>query len=48
MVARPKQAAWEITGFSEGEKIGDTSLLDWVIEVAETILQSAALSDKER
>ena len=48
MVARPKQAAWEITGFSEGEKIGDTSLLDWVIEVVETILQSAALSDKER
>ena len=48
MVARPKQAAWEITGFSEGEKIGDTSLLDWVIEVVETILQSAAHSDKER
>jgi len=48
MVARPKQAAWEISGVSDEEKIGDTSLLDWVIEVVETILRSAGHSDKER
>lgn len=37
MIARPQIAAWE-QGDS-GEEIGDTSLLDWAQELAETLLE---------
>lgn len=37
MIARPQMAAWE-QGDS-GEELGDTSLLDWAQELAETLLE---------
>ena len=35
MIARPQSAAWE----SAADQIGDTSLLDWAVELAETLLE---------
>jgi transcription-repair coupling factor (superfamily II helicase) len=35
MIARPQSAAWE----SAADEIGDTSLLDWAFELAQTLLE---------
>jgi transcription-repair coupling factor (superfamily II helicase) len=35
MIARPQTAAW----VSEAEEIGDTSLIDWAVELAKTLLE---------
>lgn len=35
LIARPQSAAWE----SGGDEIGDTSLLDWAFELAQTLLE---------
>jgi transcription-repair coupling factor (superfamily II helicase) len=35
MIARPQSAAWE----SVADEIGDTSLLDWAFELAQTLLE---------
>jgi hypothetical protein len=35
MIARPQSAAWE----SASDQIGDNSLLDWAVELAETLLE---------
>ena len=37
MIARPQTAAWEAG--DSGDEIGDTSLLDWATELAETLLE---------
>ena len=37
MIARPQSAAWEAGDSVDG--IGDTSLLDWATELAETLLE---------
>ena len=37
MIARPQTAAWEVG--DSGDEIGDTSLLDWATELAETLLE---------
>ena len=35
LISRPQSAAWE----SESDEIGDTSLLDWAFELAQTLLE---------
>jgi len=35
MIARPQTAAW----VSEAQEIGDTSLIDWAVELAKTLLE---------
>lgn len=35
LIARPQSAAWD----SAGDEIGDTSLLDWAFELAQTLLE---------
>ena len=39
MIARPQSAAWESGAGERDEEIVDTSLLDWAIELAETLLE---------
>jgi transcription-repair coupling factor (superfamily II helicase) len=39
MIARPQSAAWESGAEERDEEIVDTSLLDWAIELAETLLE---------
>jgi len=39
MIARPQSAAWESVSGEQEEEIVDTSLLDWAIELAETLLE---------
>jgi transcription-repair coupling factor (superfamily II helicase) len=37
MIARPQTAAWQVGDSSD--EIGDTSLLDWASELAETLVE---------
>ena len=39
MIARPQSAAWESAAGEHDDEMVDTSLLDWAIELAETLLE---------